>query len=606
MADKKKKTIKIQTPKGRPLLRWVGKAPLDHVEGHPTQLVEYYASDKKTKVLKVPEYDELEKSWHNLLFHGDNKEVLATLLELGFRGKVDLIYIDPPFASNKDYVRKVELRGLKDLGRMEEDSESIIQQTMYEDIWKRDEYFQFMYERLILLKELLAETGSIYVHLDYRMVHYLKVLMDEIFGEDNLINEIVWHYRRWSAPGTQFQSMHDTLLLYSKNPAKVKFNLLYQDYADEKWIEDTVRGFVNGKLVRMKDEKGNYIKRRKQKGGVPMHDVWEDINFIAPTAIERLNYATQKPEALLERVLKASSVENDLVLDCFMGSGTTCAVAQKLRRRWIGVDVNKGAIQLTSKRIQKIVKGQGKNKKYPTFAIYKVNNYDLKILHTEAKELAIQQYGITSTKTDPFFDGIRDSNELVKIIDFNHPLTLLDLQLIVDELEKRPDEDRNVIVICLGRETKIDAWIEEWNKKQPYKDTRTKQRIKQFIIFDLKDKNFVSYEPSKAEVEIERKGENRVKIKIKSFISPTIIKRLELEPGLLRKKIPDFRSMIDVVLVDTDYKGGAFRIAYSDVPEKNNDLVKGEYELEISKKKTKVAVKIIDMLGEEVLVTKQV
>jgi len=622
MADKKKKKIKIQTPKGRPLLRWVGKAPLDHAEGHPTQLVEYYAPDKKTKVLKVPEYDELEKNWHNLLFHGDNKEVLATLLELGFRGKVDLIYIDPPFASNKDYVRKVELRGLKDLGRMEEDSESIIQQTMYEDIWKRDEYFQFMYERLILLKELLAETGSIYVHLDYRMVHYIKTLMDEIFGEENLINEVIWGYRIQGISKNSWARKHDTLLMYAKSqdynfePLKevVKYEKPFIDTKVEKAKTQDLTEKDRNKIAKYIEENKSLPDRYKKYlfdryySEVYVRDVWDhdDTKPLISGSSEYTGYRTQKPIGLLERVVNASSRKGDLVLDCFMGSGTTCVAAQKLGRRWIGVDVNKGAIQVTSKRIQKTIKDRGKNEKHPTFAIYKVNNYDLKILHTEAKELAIQQYGITSTKTDPFFDGIRDANELVKIIDFNHPLTLLNLQLIVDESNKRPDEDRNVIVICLGRETKVDAWIEEWNKKQPYKDTRTKQRIKQFIIFDLKDKNFVSYEPSQAEVEIERKDENKVKIKIKSFISPTIIKRLELEPGLLRKKIPDFRSMIDVVLVDTNYGGGVFRIAYSDVPEKNNELVKGKYELEIPKKKTKVAIKIIDMLGEEVLVTKEV
>ncbi|OQX51032.1 hypothetical protein B5M47_02310 [candidate division CPR3 bacterium 4484_211] len=596
MAEKKKKTIKIQTPKGRPLLNWVGKHPLEHVQGYPTQLIECFDPQSKNHALKTPVYDGLEKNWHNLLFHGDNKEVLATLLELGFRGKIDLVYIDPPFASNKDYVRKVELRGLKDLGRMEEDSESIIQQTMYEDIWKRDEYFQFMYERLILLKELLAETGSIYVHLDYRMVHYLKVLMDEVFGEDNLQNDLIWNYYMGASGTERWGRKHQNILFYSKSN-KYQFNL------------DPVRVPYNPETIaRAKRGEARYEVEAEdlEKSGKNPGDVWSDINPVQGNALEKTSYTTQKPETLLERIIKASAESDGLVLDCFVGSGTTCVAAQALGRRWIGVDVNKGAIQVTSKRIQKIIKDQGKNEKYPTFAIYKVNNYDLKILHTEAKELAIQQYGITSTKTDPFFDGTRDSNELVKIIDFNHPLTLLDLQLIVDELNKRPDEDRNVIVICLGRETKVDAWVEEWNKKQPYKDTRTKQRIKQFIIFDLKDKNFVSYEPSKAEVEIKRKGKNKVKIKIKSFISPTIIKRLELEPGLLRKKIPDFRSMIDVVLVDTDYNGEVFRIAYSDVPEKNNDLVKGEYELEIPKKKTKVAVKIIDMLGEEVLVTKKV
>lgn len=589
MKDSAKK-LKITTPKGRPLLHWVNKHPLEYVTGFPTQLIEVFDPQKKDKFPETPKYSELEKNWHNLLFHGDNKEVLATLLELGFRGKVDLIYIDPPFASNKDYMRKVELRGLKDLGRIEEDSESIIQQTMYEDIWKRDEYFQFMYERLILLKELLTETGSIYVHLDYRMVHYIKVLMDEVFGEDGLKAEIVWNYETGGVSKNEYGKKHDNILFYTKS-ANFTFNP--QDIL-EKRGEEVLRRLATGV---------ESATRAKNDLRLPT-DVWR-IPAINAMALERTDYATQKPEALLEKIIKASSNESDLVLDCFMGSGTTCAVAQKLGRRWIGVDVNKGAIQVTSKRLQKIIKDQ-KETKYPTFSIYKVNNYDLRILKTEAKELAIQQYGITKVKTDTFFDGLRDSGELVKIIDFNHPLTLLDLQLIVDELNKRPEEDRDVVVISLGRETKVDAWVEEWNKKQPYKDTRSKKRMRQFIIFDLKDKNFVSYEPSKAEIEIKRVGKDKVKIKITSFISPTIIKRLELEPGLLQKKIPDFRSMIDVVLVDTNYEGEVFKIGFSDVPEKQNDLVKGEYELEISEKPTKVAVKVIDMLGEEVLVTREV
>jgi len=592
MTNDTTKKIKIGTPNGRPMLTWVNKKPLESVTGYPTQLTESFG-DKEA--LKVPEYSKLEKNWHNLLFHGDNKEVLASLLEQGFRGKVDLIYIDPPFASNKDYIRKVELRGLKSLGRLEEDSESIIQQTMYEDIWKRDEYFQFMYERLILLKELLAETGSIYVHLDYRMVHYIKVLLDEIFGEDGLKAEIIWNYETGGVNKNEYGKKHDSILFYTKSD---KFTFNAQDIL-EKRGEEVLRRLATGV---------ESATRAKNELRLPT-DVWR-IPAINAMALERVDYATQKPEALLEKIVKASSNQNDLVLDCFIGSGTTCAVAQKLGRHWIGVDVNKGAIQVTSKRLQKVIKEQQKKlldgQISKSFGIYKVNNYDLRILKTEAKELAIQQYGITRTKTETFFDGLRDSGELVKIIDFNHPLTLLDLQLIKDELGKRPDEDRDIVVICLGRETKVDSWVEEWNKKQPHKDARVSRRMRQFIVFDLKDKNFVSYEPSKAEVEITRVGKDKVKIKITSFISPTIIKRLELEPGLLQKKIPDFRSMIDVVLVDTDYDGEVFKIGFSDVPEKQSDLVKGKYELEVSEKPIKVAVKVIDMLGEEVLVTKEV
>jgi len=185
----KEQKLKITPAKGRPMLHWVGKKPLDYVKGFPAQLVEVFDPLNVGAIheLPLPESD----NWQNLLFQGDNKDVLATLLELGFRGKIDLIYIDPPFKSGADYVRKVELRGLKNLGRIEEEEASILQQTMYFDIWNNDTYLQFMYERLMLLKELLSETGSIYIHLDWHVGHYVKLLMDEIFGQDNFRNEIV-------------------------------------------------------------------------------------------------------------------------------------------------------------------------------------------------------------------------------------------------------------------------------------------------------------------------------------------------------------------------------------------------------------------------------
>ena len=207
--------MNITPPKGRPMLYWVGKKPLETVKSYPTQLIEVYDPFNNTKFNEIPKYEDLEKNWHNLLFEGDNKEVLATLLELGFRGKVDLIYIDPPFASNKDYVRKVELRGFKG-SRIESDDAPLLQQVMYEDIWKRDEYFQWIYERLLLMKELLSEKGSIYVHLDYRMVHYVKLIMDEVFGEENFRNEIVWCYTGPSKQTKDFPDKHDIVLRYSK------------------------------------------------------------------------------------------------------------------------------------------------------------------------------------------------------------------------------------------------------------------------------------------------------------------------------------------------------------------------------------------------------
>jgi hypothetical protein len=186
--------IKISPARGRPMLRWVGKKPLDYVKAFPAQLVEVFDPLNTGQKIENPTYNSLKDNWQNLLFHGDNKEVMATLIENGFRGKIDLVYIDPPFKSGADYIRKVELRGLKNLGGIEEDDASVLQQTMYFDIWNNDAYLQFMYERLLLMKELLSEVGSIYVHLDWHVGHYVKLVMDEVFNPSNFRNMIIWHY----------------------------------------------------------------------------------------------------------------------------------------------------------------------------------------------------------------------------------------------------------------------------------------------------------------------------------------------------------------------------------------------------------------------------
>lgn len=659
--------IKITPAKGRPMLHWVGKKPLEYVKGFPAQLVEVFDPLNNAKIPDVPSYENLKDNWHNLLFHGDNKDVLATLLEKGFRGKIDLIYIDPPFKSGADYVRKVELRGLKSLGRIEEDEADILQQTMYFDIWNNDNYLQFMYERLMLMKELLAETGSIYVHLDWHVGHYIKLLMDEVFGQDNFINQIIW--RKTNSPKAQtkgFGNQHDMIFIYAKNKNDAFFNKVYRKI-DKQLDEDYLKSFryddndgrgpyqtvalvaggiqrtAKRKVFEFRGVKAPWLyslekleqfwkedKIVKTKGGLyrlkvylndikgrEVSDLWidKDVNPLQGQSQEATGFFTQKPEALLERIIKASSNPDDLVLDCFIGSGTTAAVAQKLGRRWIGCDINKGAIQLTSKRLQGIILNQIEERKkeqekliseeknkplYPTFVVYKVNDYDLKLLRTEAIELAVQHIGIQRTRTDPFFDGTLGKN-LVKIIDFNHPLTLLDLQLIQDELRKRPNEDRDITVVCLGKELAVDPWIDEWNKKHP---------VNKIHVIELKtDKKyggFLIHRPAEAKVKIERIDKTTAKVVIEDFISPTIIERLNIDNKLFKVKIPDFRCMIDTILIDSNYNGKTFHIVYSDVPKRKDDLVKGEYEIEIPESKTKVAVKIIDMLGEEVLVTKEI
>jgi hypothetical protein len=352
--------------------------------------------------------------------------------------------------------------------------------------------------------------------------------------------------------------------------------------------------------------------------GRPLQTIWTDINVISSHALEREGYPTQKPEALLERVIESSSYPGDLVLDCFVGSGTTATVAQKLGRRWIASDINRGAIQTTSKRLQTVIQEQieagadpqqaamdfadGDEETPPpaalSFSVYRVNDYDLQIQHNEAVNLAVEHIGIERTKTDAYFDGTL-GKRLVKIVPFNHPLTLLDLQTVKDEVEQRQDE-RDIVVVCLGKETAVDPWLEEYNKNRPINkieviELRTDQKYGKFFV----------HQPAQAQVDISRQDGKAV-IEIEDFISPTIVERLEMDTPLFKAQIPDWRAMVDCVMIDLDYDGEVFDIDLSDVPERKDDLVEGRYELEAPDGETTVAVKIIDMLGEEVLVTETV
>lgn len=668
---------KISAPKGRPMLNWVGKQPLDYIKSFPAQLIETFNPLKSPLGRGSTEGDgvgnlsfkSLEHNWQNLLFHGDNKEILGSLLNNGFRGKIDLIYIDPPFDSGADYIRKVELRGVKDKTKIEGEDYNYLEQTQYFDIWNQDGYLQFMYERLQLLYELLSSKGALFLHVDYHKSHFLKILLDEIFGKDNFINEIVWKRRQGLVNQTKsFGTCHDNILYYVKNNQDYYYSAQFTKYNTEDYIKERfifkeqdgriyklgdlgspsysptlvyeykgykppAKGWALSRVTMERFEKEGRIyfpadknKRLMRKQffdewpGKYVQTIWDDIFPINSQAIERSDYPTQKPEPILERIIKTASVKNDIVLDCFVGSGTTAAVAQKLGRRWIGCDINKGAIQTTSKRLQNIIleqieeekkkhpelfteespsPSQGEGQRVRSFSHYKVNDYDLQLLRTEAIELAVQHIGIQRMKTDSFFEGVLGKT-LVKIIDFNHPLTPLDIQLIQDELKKRPKEQRDITIVCLGKELSTEPLIDEYNKKHPVNKFQIIE-----IRTDTKYGKFLIHQPAIAEVQLTKLSKvNKVKIEIINFISPSILERLNIDNNLFKVKIPDFRSMIDVVLIDSNYNGKVFNIVYSDVPEKKNDLVEGKYEIEVPAKNSKVAIKIIDMLGEEVLVVK--
>ncbi len=592
------KNLKIKKVKGRAMLHWVGKKPIESVESYPAQLVETVGD---VKPLETPSYDTLENDWSNLLFHGDNKEILSTLLTNGFRGKVDLIYIDPPFDSKADYVRRVELRGTK--SKLDGEEQTAIEQVQYEDIWANDNYLQFMYERLILLRELLSDKGSIYLHCDWHKSHHLRILMDEVFGSERFINTITWGYRIQGVGKNTWARKHDDILVYSKTD-KYIFHPLKERVIYEKPFIDTQKESVDlnkisdkelSKIVAILqsrqalDPKYKTLLFDKYYSEVYTRDVWDNDDtkpFISGSS-EYLQYPTQKPEGLLNRIIAASSDEDSIILDAFIGSGTTTASAQKLGRRWIGTDINKGAIQTTMKRLQKIGEEQSEQ---PKILHYRVNNYDFQQI-SALRAIIVEKYGIEESKTDSYFDGTV-GQRLVKIAELNKPVTKLDIQGIIDEIKNRPDEDRDILLIGSGVELGVDALLTE---RQQLAGSVNKIEVK-----DIQTDGVIVAEPAETDVTIDKKGD-KVAIKINSYISPTIIKRLDLDRSIFGEHIKDFRAQIDTVMIDTDYDGKTFNVVHSDVPAKKSDFVVGEYALDLPRTSKKVAVKITDMLGEELL-----
>ncbi len=568
---------KVEQAKGRPLLQWVGKKPLESVQFYPAQETEVYG-DKEAKDF-------------NKLFWGDNLQVLSHLLK-EYRGKIDLIYIDPPFDSKADYVKRVKIRGEK----VEGSGQGLFEEKQYTDIWERDEYLQFMYERLLIMKELLSEKGSLYLHCDWHKSSYLRLIMDEIFGEDNFVNEIIWHYASGGVGYESFARKHDNILFYSKSKNKI-LNL------NDVRIERTEKS-----LKRAQNQKGARITIDNTLK-LP-DDVW-NVQILNPQEKERLDYPTQKPEALIEKIIKASSNEGSIVADFFGGSGTTQAVAQKLGRKWIGCDINIGAIQTTTKRLNQIVADQQKEKTKGFkgslgFKILNVNDYDVFKNEIEAKEIVMEMYGVEPVKRT-YFDGVLDRN-FVKVMPMNRVLNKMDIRTLIKNVDDKKDSftvktkskagepvyEEGVLVICSGMELDVLDFIKKENT------TGVKIEVRD-ILTDKK--NLIFKKKPEAKIDVKAK-DKKLSVELKDFYSPILMRKLEIENEKVLKKdhkakVEDFKQIIDSVAIDVDYNGKLFNAEVMDLPDKK-EVIKAKYSWEYPKKgKYTVAIKVVDVLGEE-------
>lgn len=554
--------------KGYPELRWTGKRPYRSTVYYPAQKKEVYGQERD--------------GGFNKIFWGDNLQVMSHLLK-AYRGKIDLIYIDPPFDSKADYKKQIKLKG-KDISN----DSSTFEEKQYGDIWTNDEYLQFMYERLILCKELLSNEGSIFLHCDWHKSAHLRLLMDEIFGFDKLRNEIAWCYTGPGSPGMrQYNRKHDTILWYSKSNSWT-FN------SDAIRVASEVhQGGFKGEMGAA--ESSSYT----EKGKIP-EDWWE---FAVAARIpvdgkKRMGYPTEKPEKLLNRIIEASSNPGDIVFDCFMGSGTTQAVAMKLGRRFIGADINLGAIQTTTKRLINVADDLnsqiGSQDKYTGFEVYNVNNYDLFRNPIEARDLILQALEVQPYETSNVYDGEKDGR-MIKIMPVNRIATKADLQGIISNLpykqfERIKEENPGAVVlklalVCMGHESDLAAAL-----KQELSQYKTDIDVVD-ILHDRADLQFKR--DSEAEIAIE--GNELV---IKNFYPLNLMQKLSLD----KETVDEWRQLVESVMIDFNYDGAVMQPKTIDLPDKDK-MVVGRYK--IPSNAGIIRVKITDVLSESLEVEVQ-
>jgi len=549
------------------------------------------------------------KDWKNLLIWGDNKLVMSSLIKQGWAGKINLIYIDPPFFTGADFTVRTKI-GDEEI----EKEPSIIEERAYKDTWSGGiaSYLNYMYERLVLMRELLAENGSIYVHLDWHVGHYVKVMMDEIFGYENFRNEIVWFYP--DTPGRTekyFNSKHDVILWYNKSNNYV-FNA---DDVREEILPESKERYKSPRVLGGR----SYVGGKSAEIGKVPEDVWR-IPSVKGTTVEDTAFDTQKPEALLKRIILASSNPGDIVADFFCGSGTTLAVAEKLGRRWIGCDLSKFAIQVTRKRLLDIHNSKDlideKKERYGNparpFELWNIGNYETVYWQERQDEylaFMLKLYQAQPLTGFRYIHG-RKGDRAVHIGPLNAPVTMEEVEKVViecrannfnkaDVLGWEWSYEVNELAKNLARKNGVDLRLVQ----MPY----VNEIISSLVGFDLQllkirddvvEKELSKYvkfpEVAYLEIETKRNG-NEVLLKITDFqLAPTA------ELAEIANKVKDSRELIDYWAIDWNYKGDTFHNQWQSFRVKKNPKVdyeaKHRYE---DAGEYQIMVKVIDVFGND-------
>lgn len=566
---------------------------------------------------------EIESKWCNRLIYGDNLLAMQALLTgdkssnlEALRGKVDLIYIDPPFDSKADYRTKITLPGNEITQKP-----TTFEQFGYSDLWQKGtvSYLEYMYPRLLLMRELLSDKGSIYVHIDWHVGHYIKILLDDIFGKENFVNEIVWCY---TGPGSplmkQFNRKHDTIFWYSKSNQRIfNQNDVRVPYKDP---NQTLRAaFDTGKGLTEEE-----IQRYRERGKVP-ETWWEDI-AVAVRSKQNLHYATQKPEKLLERIIKASSNEGDLVCDFFGGSGTTAAVAERLGRRWITTDIGKPSNLVMRKRF---IDMNAKPFLYQAIGDYNKEAFALNKINRVGNlcEVVLKLYGALPFERERLDDrrwGYIKGGKTLVFVDSPNKFTSKNTL-------KKAFEAKNNLLGGGWSKCVVLSWNYHFDISEGlelYKDSvevlsippDLLDRLRRNGLGKLIDSGSIRFTSlqyltlKNIELKSWDKEEDELKVELGNYIlhSPDAIPLDEKDKQTLEEIMTnDPLSLIEYWSIDPDYDGETFRSIWQDYrqnTENDGDALHCVYSatLRVSKKAERtVCVKAVDVFGLESIVIKK-
>jgi adenine specific DNA methylase Mod len=558
-------------------------------------------------------------SWMNRLVYGDNLLTMQALLagdpQTGLpslRGKVDLIYIDPPFDSKADYRTKVKLPGV-DL----QQKPTVVEQFAYADTWEEGtiSYLKMIYKRLVLMKELLSSNGCIYVHIDWHVGPYVKTILDDIFGKENFVNEIVWSYSWGIRTDSRWNRKHDTIYMYSKSAENIKFNA--NEVLEERQVSESTANRLKYKGALIKD--GN--KGRGDSELALPSDVWY-IATINGMAKERLNYATQKPEALLERIIKASSNEGDLVCDFFGGSGTTAAVAERLGRRWITCDIGKPASLVMRKRFI--------DQEVNPFLYQSIGDYQKEAFHNNKKlrrvgdlsQVVLGLFGALPFSpeqvSDRNFGYVKGTRNLVMVDSPNRLTTAATVRRAVEAKASLLGGDWDkVIVLGWNFAFDISQAIEKYKNSNvevlvippDLLDKLSKKGFKKLIADKTVRFSSLQYlVVNPVEVTVNGNGEDELDISLNNYVllSPDNIPLDDKDKEKLQQVMEqDPLSLIEYWSIDPDYDGDTFRSTWQDYRENvdnDSDPLHCVYSTRIAmphKDERKVCVKAVDVFGFE-------